>query len=170
MTATVLDTKISDVENKIPDTNSLVTRTVLNTKISEVENKIPDNSKYITNQEFNRLTAENFAAKLKHADLVNKTDFDNKLTSSNKQIISNKTEHLEIQKKLHSLITRDYNFFLGRIYFTGNDGSQNTFFCQPTLDTLEIKKTKSLIMFLLGNQRGYLILNLNHYILLSYIA
>ena len=91
MTGTVLDTKISDVENKILDTNSLVITTALNTKISEVENKIPDNSEYITNQEFNRLTAENFAAKLKHADLVNKTEFDNKLTSSNKQIISNKT-------------------------------------------------------------------------------
>ena len=58
--------------------------TILNTKISEVENKIPDNSKYITTQEFNKLTAENFEARLKQADLVNKTDFDNKLTSFNK--------------------------------------------------------------------------------------
>ena len=32
---------------KIPDTSGLVTTTVLNTKISEIENKIPDNSKYI---------------------------------------------------------------------------------------------------------------------------
>ena len=32
---------------KIPDTSGLVTTTVFNTKISEVENKIPDNSKYI---------------------------------------------------------------------------------------------------------------------------
>ena len=37
-----------------------MTTTVLNTKTSEVENKIPDNSKYITTQEFNKLTAENF--------------------------------------------------------------------------------------------------------------
>ena len=42
-----------------------MTTTVLNTKISKVENKIPDNSKSITNQEFNKLTAENFAARLK---------------------------------------------------------------------------------------------------------
>ena len=33
-TKTVLNTKISEVENKIPDTSSLVTTTVLNTKIS----------------------------------------------------------------------------------------------------------------------------------------
>ena len=31
-----------------------MTTTVLNTKISEVKNKIPENSKYITTQEFNK--------------------------------------------------------------------------------------------------------------------
>ena len=61
-----------------------MTTTVLNTKISKVENKISDNSKNITTQEFNELTEENFAAKLKQSDLVNKTDFDNKLTSFNR--------------------------------------------------------------------------------------
>ena len=66
------------------------------TKISEVENKTPDNSKYITAQEFNKLTAENFAASLKQADLVIKIDFDNKVTSFNRRIISNKTKHLEV--------------------------------------------------------------------------
>ena len=62
-------------------------------------------------------------------------------------------------------------FSLGRIYFTSNDGSQNKFAYQPTLvDTLEFKKEKVMIMFLVGNQREYIILNLSHYILLSYIA
>ena len=72
--------------------------------------------------------------------VVNKTDFDNKLTSFNRWITSNNTKHLEVQKKLNSLITKDYNFFLGRIY---NDRSQNTFVYQPTLDALEFKKDKS---------------------------
>ena len=45
-----------------------MTATVFNTKVSEIENKIPDNSKYITTQEFNRLTAETFAARLKQVD------------------------------------------------------------------------------------------------------
>ena len=67
-----LEKKIADVDTKMPDTSGLVTTTVLKTKISEVENKIPDNSKYITTQEFNKLTAENLAARLKEADLVNK--------------------------------------------------------------------------------------------------
>ena len=39
---------------------------------------------------------ENFAARLKQAILVNKNDFDNKLTSFNKHISSNKTKHLVI--------------------------------------------------------------------------
>ena len=45
MIATALNTKISEVDNKIPDTSSLVTTTVLNTKINEVENKVPDHAK-----------------------------------------------------------------------------------------------------------------------------
>ena len=87
----------------------------MKTKISEVENKILDNSKYITTQEFNKLTAENFTARLKQADLVNKIDFDNKLTSFHNRITSNKTKHLEVQNKLNSLMTKDYRFSLGRI-------------------------------------------------------
>ena len=82
MSTTVWNTKISKVENKIPDISSLVTTTVLNIKI-EVENKIPDHAKYITTPEFKKLTAENFAVRL------------NKLLNSfNKRITTNKTKHL----------------------------------------------------------------------------
>ena len=45
MTTSVLNTKMNEVENKIPPTSSLVTTTVLNTKIDEVENNIPDHGK-----------------------------------------------------------------------------------------------------------------------------
>ena len=140
MAITVLNTKVSKVENKIPNTTHLVTTNVLNSKISEVENEIPDNSKYITTREFNKLTAENFAAILKQANLVKKADFDNKLTSFNKRITSNETKHLGVDKKINSLTSKYYTVFLGRIYFISNDGSQNTFVYQPTLDTLELKK------------------------------
>ena len=34
----------------------------------------------MTTPEFNKLTSENFAARLKQANLVTKTEFDNKLT------------------------------------------------------------------------------------------
>ena len=58
--------------------------------------RIPDHAKYITTPEINRLTAENLAGRLKQANLVTETDFDNKLTSFNKRITSNKTEHSEV--------------------------------------------------------------------------
>ena len=63
-------------------------------------------------------------------------------------------------EKVKLLSTKDYNFFFGRIYFTYNDGSQNMFVYQPTCDTLELKKTKVLIMFLVGNQLEYTTLKL----------
>ena len=88
-----------------------MTTTALNTKISEVGNKISNHDKCITTPEFNKLTAECFAARLKQANLMTKPDFHNKLTNFNNQITSNEAKHLEVQKKLVSLITNDYNFF-----------------------------------------------------------
>ena len=44
--------------------------------------------KYITTQEFDKLTAENFVTRLKQANLVTKTDLDNKLISFNRKITS----------------------------------------------------------------------------------
>ena len=73
-----------------------MTTTVLNTKISEVENKIPRHDKYITTPEFNKLTAENFTARLKQANLVTKTDFDKKLISFHRKVTLNKTKYLEV--------------------------------------------------------------------------
>ena len=99
MTATVLNTKISEVENAMPVTSNLVVTYGLNTKNNDVEKKIPNYDEYITTHEFNKLTAECFATRLREADLVNKTDFNNKLTRFNKQITSNKTKRLEVQKK-----------------------------------------------------------------------
>ena len=135
MTTTVVNTKIREVENKIPNTSSLVTATVLNTKISKVENETLIHDIYITTPEFEKLTAKHFTARLKLVDLVWKTNyFDKQVTSFNKRIISNKTKYLEVQKKLNSVI-KDCNFFLGRNFFTSNNGSQNTFIYQPALDT-----------------------------------
>ena len=92
-----MNTKISEVENKLSAASSLITITVLNTN-GKIENKIPDHTRYITTQEFNKLTAENFAAILKQANLVSKTDFDNKLIGFNRKITSNKIKHLEVKE------------------------------------------------------------------------
>ena len=44
-----MEKRIGDVDKKIPDVSGFVTATVLNTKISEVENKIPDTSSSASN-------------------------------------------------------------------------------------------------------------------------
>ena len=47
-----------------------------NTRIFEIENKIldHDHGKFITTQEFNKLTADSFAARLAQANLATKVD------------------------------------------------------------------------------------------------
>ena len=74
----------------------------------------------ITTQEFTKLTAEKFAASLKQANVVNKTDFDNKLQALRSDLLQVKQN---IQK-LNSIIEKDYNFFLDIFFFTNNDRSQ----------------------------------------------
>ena len=79
-----------------------------NTKIDEIEKKILDHDKYVTTQEFNKHTTEHFATKLKQAKLatknfVKKTDFDDKLKNFSKNVKTNKTRHLQIEKKLNDL-------------------------------------------------------------------
>ena len=56
----------------MPNRSGLVATTVLNTKMNEVENETTP----ITTPEFNKLTAENFTARLRQSNLVIKTDFD----------------------------------------------------------------------------------------------
>ena len=89
--------KISEADNKILDTSSLVITTVDSTKIIDLENKIFDHAKYITTYEYKKLRAGNIVARLKEANLVDETDFDNKLISINRKITSNKRKYLAVQ-------------------------------------------------------------------------
>ena len=52
--------------------SNLVKKTDYNSKINEIEKKMTDNNhdKYITTSEFNKLIAENFAARLAQANLA----------------------------------------------------------------------------------------------------
>ena len=61
-----MNTKICEIESKILNASSLATTTVLNTKlVNSSPNKSANHDKYITSPEFNKLTAENFGARLK---------------------------------------------------------------------------------------------------------
>ena len=101
-------------------------KTDYDAKISDILKKDIDldPDKYITTSEFNKLTTENFAARLAQANLVTKTDFDTKLTSLNKKINSNKTKHLTVKNELKKLKTFDSSYFRRKNYF-GDDGAQN---------------------------------------------
>ena len=83
-------TALTAVENKIPSVSSLVkkNKTDYNTKITETEKKLTDHNhdKYITTPEFNTLAADVFNARLAQASLITKTDFDANLSSLNRRI------------------------------------------------------------------------------------
>ena len=83
------------VENKTADISSLVRKKKNGTKISELEKKLTDHNhdKYITIPEFNTMAASVFNPRLAQANLITKTDFDAKLSSLNRKIISNKSKH-----------------------------------------------------------------------------
>ena len=65
-----LDKKV----NAIQSTD--IKQLLYNTRIFEIENKIldHDHGKFITTQEFNKLTADSFAARLAQANLATKVD------------------------------------------------------------------------------------------------
>ena len=111
------------MENKIPSVSNLVKKKQYDTKISELEKKITDHKheKYITTPEFNKLTAEIFAARLAQANLITKTDFDVKLLSFNRKINSNKTKQLLIANQLKKLKSLDLEYFIEKSHFDGDD-------------------------------------------------
>ena len=118
------NTKITNIEGKIPDVTNLATETALsafenkianasnlvkkidyNTKVTEIENKLNnhDHDKYIDTQEFNKLAADVFNARLTQANLVTKTYFHIKLSRLNRKTTSNKTKHILVENELKKL-------------------------------------------------------------------
>ena len=74
----------------------------------------------------------------------------------------------KMRKTTEKIKTFDLSYFLGKMFF-GDGGFQNMFVYQPTLYTLELKRTRTLNMFWVGNQKEYVLLNLHNYILCSCI-
>ena len=93
---------------------------------------LPSISKYITTPEFDKVAVENFTARLYQAnlaskndiaDLVKKTDFDNKLKNLNKKVTLNKTKCVLDENELKKLQRFDPSLFTVQSYFN-NDGAQ----------------------------------------------
>ena len=91
----VIKTEYDELVKKVnviqtTDTSDLAIKADYNTNVNKIKKNITDHDhdKYVTTQEFNKLTSENFAARLVQAKLVSKkyiatftkkTDFDDKL-------------------------------------------------------------------------------------------
>ena len=88
VTATVLDTKIKEIDNKIHDLSSLFNKTNYDTKISEIEEK------YFTTFDYNKFTSNILDAKVKQKELVNRSN------------ISNLVKKFELNAKLTTLATK----------------------------------------------------------------
>ena len=60
------------------------------------------------------------------SNLVKNTDFDTRLKKISDRITRNKTKHLLVENELKKLKAFDSSCFLGKNYFEGNDGAQNS--------------------------------------------
>ena len=74
---------LTTVKNKIPDVSNLVKKTDYDTKVIVIENKLTNHNhdKYIDTQEFNKLAADVFNARLAQVKLTTKTKVGAKLSS-----------------------------------------------------------------------------------------
>ena len=109
-------TALTFVENKIPDVSNLVKKSGCDTKIKEIE------SKYVSNTQFN--------SKLVQANLVTKTDSDDKLSNLNREITKNKADHALVENELNQLKTFDSSYHIGKSYVE-KDGTPNYLIFQP---------------------------------------
>ena len=65
-----------------------------------------------------------FNTRIAQANLITKTDFGAKLSSLNRKITKNKSDHLLVQNKLNKLKAFDLSYFLTKNHFE-EDGNQN---------------------------------------------
>ena len=90
-------------------------------------------------------------SRLAQADLIPKTDFDAKLSSLNRKIISNKSKHLLVENELKKLKTFDSSYFIGKSHFE-EDGTQNYLVFQPINRYFKVIAN----IFYHGNLKDYL--------------
>ena len=71
-----------------------------------------------------------FNGRIAQASLITKTDFDAKLSSLNRKITQNKSDHLLVQNELNQLKTFDSSYYHGKNCFD-EDGALNHLVFQP---------------------------------------
>ena len=81
-------------------------------------------------QNLKKLSAEVIDTRLKQADFVTKTDFNDKIKSQNQKFNPNKTKHLLVENELEKLKTFDLSYFKSKSHFE-EGGTQNYLVFQP---------------------------------------
>ena len=141
---THFNTKVTEIESKIPDVSSLVKKLDYATEIANIKND------YVANAALNA----------RHKDLMQKTKSDTEVKKINDKIASNSSVVLTYNNRLNQAkdriddLERYASYFKGKNYFDGNDGAQNTPVFQQCKNTL-IYQIK--IKLVNGNQKGCLI-------------
>ena len=128
-------TKLTELENKIPDASILVTKTTLtaveskrlgsslvkkgSSLVKKTDYRLTDHNhdKYITTSEFNTLDEDVFDARVAQANWITKTDFDAKLSSLDRKTTENKSENLLVENELNKLKTFDSSYFIDKSHF-----------------------------------------------------
>ena len=114
---TDFNTKITEVEGKIPNISGLATTSAL----TVVENKIPDISSLA-------ITSALTAVENNIPDIIGlsaKTDFDAKLKAISDRATKNKSKHLLVENELKKLKALDSSYFWVKNYFADDDGTQS---------------------------------------------
>ena len=137
--ASVFNSKITEVENKIPDIKNLTSKT----EVAAVESKIPNVSNLVTKTNYaTEITkikndyVTNAALDARHKDPLQKTIFQSELKNVDDKVSANSSDVLSYEHKLkqredtiHDL-ERITSYFRGKNYFS-DDGMQNYFVFQP---------------------------------------
>ena len=109
-----------------------------------------NHDKYITALEFNKLNAENFAARLKQVTLL-ATDFNDRLLSLNRKISPNKTKHVLVENEFKKLRRFDSIYFKGKSYFKKIVHKIIQYFSQFTDISKGLVVLVLVIIFMFGN-------------------
>ena len=114
MTTTILNAKVGEDENKIPDVSGLVRKLYYGTKISD------SITKYFTSFDCNKFTKKMLDANIKEKGLVNKFDFCSLVKNYNLitkiAILTTKANIKAEPVKTMKFQTFDLNYFRGKSF------------------------------------------------------
>ena len=94
-----------------------------------------------------------FNTRIAQANLITNTKFDAKLSSLNRKITKNKSDHLLVQNELNKLKTFDSSYSRGKNYFD-EDGALNYYVFQPLIKYLEVAHVSNITYILSWKSRG----------------